>query len=353
MSAKKQYNIAVVGATGAVGEEMLQILASRKFPVQELRLLASSRSAGKKATFQGKEITIQELTENSFDGIDIALFSAGGSISKKFAPAAVKAGTVVIDNTSAFRMDPQTPLVVPEVNVGAIAQHHGIIANPNCSTIGMVVALKPLHDFGKIKRVVVSTYQAVSGAGLKAIQEMYEETKALMEKKSYQRKVFPHQIAFNVLPQIPQSKAFLESGYTDEEMKMIQETKKIFGDDSIMVTATTTRVPVERAHSESVNVETEKKISVEKARELFSSAKGVLLVDDVEKQEYPLASVASGKDEVYVGRIREDFSIEKGLNLWVVSDNLRKGAALNAIQIAEELVLHPQWFKKDQKEKVG
>ena len=345
MSAEK-FNVAVVGATGAVGEEMLRILDERNFPIKELRLLASERSAGKKLKFKGKEIAVQTLTENSFPGIDIALFSAGGSISKKFVPAAVKAGAVAVDNTSAFRMDPQTPLVVPEVNPEAIAQHHGCIANPNCSTIQMVVALKPLHDFGKIKRIVVSTYQSVSGAGAKAVQEMYEESKAILENKIFQRQIFPYQIAFNVLPQIPQSNAFLENGYTEEEMKMVNETKKIMGDPSIRVTATTVRVPVERAHSESVNIETEKKISAQKARELLAKAPGVKLVDNVQKGEFPLAHQAVGKDPVFVGRIREDLSTENGLVLWIVADNLRKGAALNAIQIAEYLIAHPKLLRK-------
>ncbi len=345
MSAEK-FNVAVVGATGAVGEEMLRILEERNFPIKELRLLASERSAGKKLKFKGKEIAVQTLTENSFAEIDIALFSAGGSISKKFVPAAVKAGAVAVDNTSAFRMDPKTPLVVPEVNPEAIKTHHGCIANPNCSTIQMVVALKPLHDYGKIKRVVVSTYQSVSGAGAKAVQEMYEESKAILEKKIFQRQIFPFQIAFNVLPQIPQSNAFLENGYTEEEMKMVNETKKIMGDPSIRVTATTVRVPVERAHSESVNIETEKKISAQKARELLSKAPGVQLVDNVQKGEFPLASQAAGKDPVFVGRIREDLSTENGLALWIVADNLRKGAALNAIQIAEYLIAHPELLKK-------
>lgn len=342
----QKVNVAVVGATGAVGHEMLSILEERNFPIAELRLLASERSAGKKLTFKGQEIEVQTLTEDSFEGIDIALFSAGGSISQKFVPAATKAGAVSVDNTSAFRMDPNTPLVVPEVNPEAIKEHNGCIANPNCSTIQMVAALKPLHDFGKIKRVVVSTYQSVSGAGVKAIQEMYGEAEAIIEKKIFQRQIFPHQIAFNILPQIPQSNAFMDNGYSEEEMKMINETKKILGDESIKVTATTVRVPVERAHSEAVNVETETKISAAKARELLSQAPGVELQDDLENQIYPLASEATGKDAVFVGRIREDLSNENALEMWVVSDNLRKGAALNTIQIAEYLVQHPELLKK-------
>ncbi len=345
MSTQK-FNIAVVGATGAVGHEMLSILEERNFPINELRLLASERSAGKKLSFKGKEIEVQVLNENSFEGIEIALFSAGGSISKKFVPAAIKAGAVSVDNTSAFRMDPNTPLVVPEVNPDAIKDHNGCIANPNCSTIQMVVALKPLHDAGKIKRIVVSTYQSVSGAGVKAIQEMYAEAQAIIENRVYQRQIFPHQIAFNILPQIPQENAFMKNGYSEEELKMINETKKIMGDDSIRVTATTVRVPVERAHSEAVNVETEKKITADQARELLSKAPGVQVQDDLDKGEFPLASNATGQDPVFVGRIREDLSLENGLEMWVVADNLRKGAALNAIQIGEYLVAHPELLKK-------
>ncbi|MDR4509841.1 MAG: aspartate-semialdehyde dehydrogenase [Candidatus Brocadiaceae bacterium] len=331
-------NVAVVGATGAVGMEFLKILESRKFRINELRLLASKRSAGKKMQFCGKEYLVQELTRNSFQGIEIALFSAGSGISKEFIPYAVGSGAVCIDNSSAFRMDDDVPLVVPEVNPQDIVRHNGIIANPNCSTIQMVVVLKPIHDAARIKRVVVSTYQAVSGAGLKAIEELHKETASILAgKEEFQRKLFPHQIAFNVLPQIPQSNAFLPNGYTSEEIKMVEETKKILGCKNIRVTATTVRVPVIHGHSESVNIETEKKISAAEARKILLKAAGVTVQDDPAQQLYPLASKAAGKDDVFVGRIREDESIETGINLWIVSDNLRKGAALNAIQIAEKL----------------
>ena len=330
-------HVAVVGATGAVGQEMISILERREFPLASLRLLASNRSAGKKLTFRGEDIAIEVLDDNSFEGIEIGLFSAGGSISKRFAPVAVKAGCVVVDNTSAFRMDPDTPLVVPEVNPEDIKKHKGIIANPNCSTIQMVVALKPLHDAATVRRVIVDTYQAVSGAGLKAIDEMLNETRALLDDDSFERTIFPHQIAFNALPQIPQSDAFLDNGYTSEELKMVNETKKILGDDSIRVTATTVRVPVVRGHSESVTVELEKKLTADEARSLLANAPGVEVIDDPSNQLYPLATQAAGQDPTYVGRIREDLSHDTGLCFWVVSDNLRKGAALNAVQIAELL----------------
>jgi aspartate-semialdehyde dehydrogenase len=332
-------NVAVVGVTGAVGTEMLKVLERRDFPVDELRPLASGRSAGKEITFRGKEIRIQELTEDSFEGINIALFSAGSDISREFVPYAIGKNCVVVDNTSAFRMDDDVPLVVPEVNANKIAGHNGVIANPNCSTIQLVLVLKPIHDAAKIKRVVISTYQAVSGAGLKASDELRKETEYVLSNEGeYDRSIFPHQIAFNVLPQIPQSDAFLQNGYTSEEMKMIDETKKIMGDDSLRITTTTVRVPVFRGHSESVNIETREKINADEARVLLSKAEGVVVLDDPSKQLYPLATEAAGKDETFVGRIREDNSVENGLNLWVVSDNLLKGAALNAVQIAERLL---------------
>ncbi len=332
----KGFSVAVVGATGAVGQEMIKILQEKNFPVRELRLLASAKSAGKKLLFNGKPVEVQELKKDSFAGVQIGLFSAGASVSKEFAPIAVKAGAIVVDNTSAFRMDAGVPLVVPEVNPRDIAKHRGIIANPNCSTIQMVVALKPLHDAGKIKRIVVSTYQSVSGAGAQAMETLRREAQALLAGESRPTGgKFAHQIAFNLIPQID---VFLESGYTKEEIKMVNETKKIMGDDSIKVTATCVRVPVFVSHSESVNIETERKITVQQARDLLRKAPGVCLMDDPAKNVYPLPAAAAGKYETFVGRIREDDTVPNGLNLWVVSDNLRKGAALNAVQIAEKLV---------------
>jgi aspartate-semialdehyde dehydrogenase len=331
----KEYNVAVVGATGAVGNQMVSCLEERIFPVKNLRLLASTRSEGKKIEFRGKELTVEALNEKSFSTIDIALFSAGASVSKEFAPKAVRSGAVVVDNSSAFRMEPDVPLVVPEVNAHAIAKHKGIIANPNCSTIQMVVVLKPLHDYATIKRVVVSTYQAVSGTGLKAMDELVEQTRALLSFKEPRSKVYPHRIAFNVLPHID---AFLENGYTKEEMKMVNETRKIMEDYSIGVSATTVRVPVLYGHSESVNVEFLRAISPDKAREILSEAPGVRVVDDVGKFQYPMAIDAAGQDDTLVGRIRQDESVEHGLNMWIVADNVRKGAATNAVQIAEILI---------------
>jgi aspartate-semialdehyde dehydrogenase len=333
----KEYTVAVAGATGAVGNEMITTLEQRKFPVKKLKLLASSRSVGKTMTFRGEEIEVEELTENSFKGVDIGLFSPGGSVSLKFAPIAAASGCVVIDNTSAFRMEKDIPLVVPEVNEHAIKDYkkRGIIANPNCSTIQMVVVLKPLHDAAKIKRVVVSTYQAVSGTGKKAIHELEQQVLAIYGNKKIETNVYPYQIAFNCLPQID---SFIENGYTKEEMKMVNETKKIMEDDSIMVTATTVRVPVFYGHSESVNIEFEKAITPDEAREILRKAPGVIVVDDPSKKLYPLAIDAAGKDDTFVGRIRTDESIAHGLNMWIVADNIRKGAALNAVQIAEVLI---------------
>jgi aspartate-semialdehyde dehydrogenase len=331
------YNVAVVGATGAVGNEMIKVLEERNFPVRELTLLASERSLGVEIKFHGKPIPVKVLNEDSFAGIQIGLFSAGGSVSERYAPIAAAAGCVVIDNTSAFRMAPDVPLVVPEVNPDAIAQYRnqGIIANPNCSTIQMVVALKPIHDVARIKRIVVSTYQAVSGTGKKAIEELAEQTRALMNFQEVHVKVYPHQIAFNCLPHID---VFLDNGYTKEEMKMVNETKKIFNDQSVAVTATTVRVPVFYSHSESVNIETEKKITADEVRKLLAGAPGVRVVDNPGEKVYPLAIQAAGQDDTLVGRIREDESIPNGINMWIVADNIRKGAALNAVQIAEVLI---------------
>jgi aspartate-semialdehyde dehydrogenase len=331
------YTVAVVGATGAVGRQMVACLEERRFPVHRLIPLASEKSLGKNVTFLDKEIPVEVLTRDSFAGVEVALFSAGGSISKEFAPIAAAAGAVVVDNSSAWRMDPEIPLVVPEVNPGDIAQYtrHGIIANPNCSTIQMVVVLKPLHDAARIKRVVVSTYQAVSGTGHKAVEELVQQVRALFNNQEFVKKVYPHRIAFNCLPHID---VFQENGYTKEEMKMVNETLKILGDSTIQVTATTVRVPVFYGHSESVNVETHRKLSVTEARELLASAPGVKVVDDPLRNQYPMPLDAAGQDLTLVGRIREDFSIENGLNLWVVADNIRKGAATNTVQIAEILI---------------
>jgi len=335
----KEFNVAVVGATGAVGRMMIRVLEERNFPVKNLRLFASERSRGVKLRFRGEEIPVEVLSETrSFSGIDIALFSAGGARSLKYAPKFAADGAVVVDNSSAWRMDPEVPLVVPEVNPHAVAgyKNKGIIANPNCSTIQMVVPLKPLHDYGRIKRIVVATYQAVSGAGQKAVDELSAQVRAWCAGEEMPEPgAFPHQIAFNCLPHID---VFLENGYTREEMKMVNETRKIMEDDSIRVTATTVRVPVFYGHAEAVNIETERKITPEKARELLSNFPGVVVMDDPENRVYPLQIQAAGRDEVFVGRIREDESIECGLNLWIVADNLRKGAATNAVQIAEILV---------------
>lgn len=337
----KKYNVAILGATGAVGQEFLNLIEERNFPFAELKMLASKRSAGKKIQFMGKEYTVEEATEDSFKGVDIALF-AGGAASKTFAPAAVKAGAVVIDNSSAFRMDPEVPLVVPEVNPEAIANHKGIIANPNCSTIIMVMALKPLYNVSKIKRVVVSTYQAVSGGGKEAMAELEEQVKAINEGRPVVANILPgaslakhYQIAFNLIPQID---VFKDNLYTKEEMKMIDETMKIMNDDSMRITATTIRVPVYRSHAESVNVEFEDEISVEKAREVLAAFPGVTLTDNPDEQIYPMPLETSGKDDVEVGRIRKDYSIDNALNFWVCGDQIRKGAALNALQIAEYMI---------------
>ena len=334
MSANKTYTVAVVGATGAVGGAMLDVLERRDFPVGELRLLASERSKGKRLVFKGEEIPVQVLGRDSFAGVDIALFSAGASRSLEFAPVAAEAGAVVVDNSSAFRMEDDIPLVVPEVNPEAIAQYtnRGIIANPNCSTIQMVVALKPIHDEVGIRRIVVSTYQAVSGSGASAIRELDRQVRQYAAGEAMGVSVYPYQIAFNCLPHID---VFLDNGYTKEEMKMVNETRKIFDDPDIGVTATTVRVPVFYGHSESVNIETREKISADEVRRLLADAPGVEVVDDPAAKKYPLAIDCQGRFETFVGRIREDESIANGINMWIVADNILKGAALNAVQIAE------------------
>lgn len=337
LNKKPAYRVAVVGATGAVGTEMIEVLEERNFPVESLLPLASSRSVGGTVTFLGEDLAVQVLTKDSFAGVDIALFSAGTDVSREYAPIAAKAGAVVIDNSAAWRMDSEVPLVVPEVNRNDLAWHKGIIANPNCSTIQMVVALKPLHEHARIKRIVVTTFQSVSGTGKEAMDELMEECKDLLSFKEPTPKVYPYQIAFNCLPHIDE---FLPSGYTKEEMKMVNETRKILGDQSLQVTATTVRVPVYVGHSEAVNIETEQKLSANDARAILASAPGVQLYDDPSRKIYPMPLDVAGKDDVYVGRIREDESIANGLNLWVVADNLRKGAALNAVQIAECLIEH-------------
>jgi aspartate-semialdehyde dehydrogenase len=334
---KDGYVVAVAGATGAVGEAMLQVLEERKFPVRRVKLLASERSVGKILKFQEEEIKVEQLTTGAFEGVDIALFSAGAGRSKEFAPAAWKFGTVVVDNSSAFRMVRDVPLVVPEINPHAIAQHtnRGIIANPNCTTIVTLMALAPLHHYSRIKRVVASSYQAVSGAGAKALEELKVQVRAWAKGEPLPVEVFPYQIAFNILPHID---AFLDNGYTKEEMKLVNETRKILEDDEILVSPTTVRVPVFTAHSVSVHVETEKKISAAKARELFAAFPGLQVLDDPANRLYPMPLFAAGQDDCFVGRIREDLAVENGLNFWVVGDQLRKGAALNAVQIAEVLI---------------
>ncbi len=331
----KKVVVAVVGATGVVGREMIATLEAREFPVEKLVLLASERSLGEKIQFRGQFIHVEVLVPDSFIGIDFALFSAGGSISEKFAPEAVKRGAIVIDNTSFFRMHPDVPLVVPEVNAHMLKQHRGIIANPNCSTAQMVLALKPIYDAVGIERVVVSTYQSVSGAGKDAIVELETQSRIGVSGGQVVPKIFSKPIAFNVIPQID---SFLDNGYTKEEMKMINETKKILGDDTIAVTATTVRVPVFIGHSESINIQTKKKITANETRELLRAMPGVEVMDDPKNGVYPTPRDAAGKDATFVGRIREDLSIPNGIELWCVADNLRKGAALNAVQIAEALI---------------
>jgi aspartate-semialdehyde dehydrogenase len=343
MSNQKLFNVAVVGITGAVGQQIIRLLNERNFPINKLKLLASKRSAGNIIAFKGKEITVEEATPQSFDGIDIAFFSAGGDVSKLLVPHAVASGAVCIDNTSAYRMDPETPLVVPEVNIEKINENKGVIANPNCSTIQMVAALKPLYDRFGISRIIVSTYQAVSGAGNLAIDELRKQSQDILDDKQVQPDILPvsslpikHQIAFNAIPQIDK---FLDNGFTNEEMKMILETKKIMGDETLEVTATCVRIPVVYGHSESVYVELKSDFDIAEVKELLANAPGIVLQDNPQEQLYPLASHAAGKIETFVGRVRRDLSNPKALNMWIVSDNLLKGAAWNAVQIAEYIAL--------------
>ncbi|MBI1870255.1 MAG: aspartate-semialdehyde dehydrogenase [Chlamydiae bacterium] len=330
------YNVAIVGATGAVGHEMIKVLEDRKFPVKELRLFASLRSTGKNMSFCGTSLPVEELKSTSFKGVEVALFSAGAGRSLEFAPHAVKSGAVVIDNSSAFRMDPNVPLVVPEINSDDIQKHQGMIANPNCSTIQMVVALNPIHQVSRIKRVIVNTYQAVSGTGMKAIQELENQVKQWAKGEVISKEVYPHQIAFNVLPHVD---VFYDTGYTKEEMKMVHETHKIMHDDEMKISATCVRVPVFRAHSEAVHIELEKKLTASQVKEILSKAPGITVQDNPKQNLYPLAIDATGKYNVFVGRIREDIALHNGIALWVVADQLLKGAALNAVQIAECLAL--------------
>ena len=331
-------SVAVVGATGAVGNTMRDVLEERDFPVGKIKFLASERSAGREMTFRGETHKVEELTGGSFGDVDIALFSIPKAMSREFSPKAAAAGAVVVDNSNAFRMDPEVPLVVPEVNAHAIKAHKGIIANPNCSTIQMVVALKPLYDAAGIRRIVVTTFQAVSGTGRDAMEELTAQSRAHLEGSDVVAEVYPFQIAFNCLPEIPNRKPFEANGYTDEEVKMVNETRKIMEAPDIRVTATCVRVPVFIGHSEAVNVETERKLTAEEARELLAAASGVKVIDDPRGGVYPTPLESAGSDLTFVGRIREDDSVENGLNLWVVSDNLRKGAATNAVQIAEYLI---------------
>lgn len=346
MTNQKQFQVALVGATGAVGEQILKLLEERNFPIKSLKLLSSARSAGKKVTFRGQELTVEEATPESFEGIEIAMFSAGGDVSRALAPAAVERGAICIDNTNAYRMDPDTPLVVPEVNIDKINGHRGIIANPNCSTIQLVAALKPLHDRYGIARIIVSTYQAVSGAGAQAIEETLRQSREVLAGNDANPDVLPvgslpvkHQIAFNAIPQIDK---FQDNGFTLEEMKMIRETQKILDDESIEVTATCVRIPVIYGHSESVYVEFKKDIELEEAKQILSDAPGIVLQDDPDNQVYPLATESAGKLDVFVGRVRKDLNHPRALNMWIVSDNLMKGAAWNAVQIAEYIAIEQE-----------
>ena len=331
----KKLTVAVVGATGAVGREMLKTLHDRQFPATEVRAFASARSAGTKVPFGDDELVVQELKEDVFEGIDIAIFSAGGSTSEKFAPHAAHAGCVVVDNSSQWRMDDRCPLVVPEVNPEHLEGHQGIIANPNCSTIQMLVALKPIHDAVGIKRIVVSTYQAVSGTGQKGLEELERQTRDLFNMREPENKVYPYRIAFNVLPHID---VFLENDYTKEEMKMVNETRKILHAPDMRITATTVRVPVFHGHSESINIEFEKPCDLKGVFECLENAPGLVVIDDIENCKYPMPVDIENTDPVYVGRIRIDDSVDSGVNIWCVADNIRKGAATNTVQIAELLI---------------
>jgi aspartate-semialdehyde dehydrogenase len=339
-----EYRVAIAGATGAVGVEFLQCLEERNFPISELKLLASARSAGKTMKFRGRDILVEELTEKSFDNVDVAFFSAGGSISKKFGPIAAKAGAVVVDNSSAFRMDPTVPLVIPEINPEAILQHKGIIANPNCSTIIGIVPLWPIHQKNRVHRLIASTYQAASGAGAAAMEELRESTRAHLENREFKNTVLPHPYAFNLFSH--NSKIDPETGYNEEETKMIKETRKIFADPDIRISATCVRVPVLRAHSESLTFECERPITPAEVRAILKDAPGVKLVDDMEKNYFPMPKDASGQGDVLVGRIRQDVSDPSGksINMFVAGDQLLKGAALNAVQIAEVMVQRG-WLK--------
>ncbi len=333
---KSKYNIAIAGATGAVGQEFLKVLESRNFPVGELRLLASSRSKGKKMKFKGKEYPVLELKKDSFDGIDIALFSAGGSRSKEFAPAAVKAGAVVIDNSSAFRMDNKVPLIIPEVNPEDIKNHTGIIANPNCTTIIASMAVWPIHQISRVKKMVIATYQAVSGAGAMGIEELFEQTKEVLAgNNNPAKRVFPYQIAFNLFSH---NSDIGPEGYCEEEMKVVKETRKIFHDNNIQICPTSIRVPVFRAHAEAIHLELERPISLEEANKAFKKMPGLTVVDDRQKNHFPMPLEASNRDDVLVGRLRKDLDDPNGLNFFVCGDQILKGAALNAIQIAEKLI---------------
>ncbi len=332
---KAKYVVAITGATGTVGRETVEILEERKFPVEELVLLASEQSEGERIAFHGRNVVVRKITRDSFKNVDIALFSTNAEHSLEFAESAVASGSVVIDNSSAYRMELEVPLVVPEVNAHTIEKHAGIVASPNCSTISLVMALKPIHDKFKIKRVVVTSFQSVSGTGKKAMDELAQQTVALLNFRDVKTSVYPHQIAFNCIPHIG---SFLDNGYTREEMELASETRKIMGDESFGITATAVRVPVFRGNSESVNIETQDRVSADEIRAVLAAAPGVIVYDDPKKNLYPIAIDLTGKDEIYVGRIREDDSVPNGINLWIGCDNIRKGAALNAVQIAEYLI---------------